>query len=118
MIEQTIAQYLADKTSLTLGTDLFVDHLPAGVQHGVFVKMVEDSIDYGAMPRATVEVLITYRSYYDTAQRTYEIRDVLIEMVGIDGWASGGRAIVNNYGQNSQGDNLMSVMCDIFYEGG
>ena len=118
MIEHDIAQYIADNSNLVLGTDLFADHLPAGTDYGVYVKLTNESYDEGSLVAATVNVFVTYSSYYETRSVANTIADLLTAMKGTGAWATGGRAMIDNYGQNLEGDHMMVVSSNIFYEGG
>ena len=121
MIEYDVAQVIADNTSLTLGTDLFADHLPDGTDYGVFIKVATDLDAYASVGRAKLNIFITYADYKTCRDTADDIKDVIKEYLGVSSsgsWSCGGSVLFRNFGQNLQGDHMVVLITDVYYENG
>ena len=115
MVEYSIAEYLAGSLGMTLGTDVFANALPEGVEYGIWVRNLDETYEMGALVETIIGVFVSYPDYYTVREKAVKVKDALIAMKGYGEkkWCCGNTVRISNLGVNEKGDNLISITSTI-----
>ncbi len=112
MIEQVLAQKIADSLGLVLGKDIFVGELPLDQDLGIFIKILDEQTRFGSFNGVVIGIFVIKQSYADARRLAVQIRDIIVNSKGMtqnSGWSSRGDCEIINLDTNVEGNFVFCV---------
>lgn len=114
-MDEIIATFIASGTSLTLGTDIFIDETCAERPNYILVRVMHSTTQFTGIKAFDVTVIICDLVYDTARSRANTINNLFNEQRGIGGssWGTIGNVESRYEGTDTMRRTIFSVLCKI-----
>ena len=116
MVEQDIAEYIAEEASLVLGTDIFNENLASSKKEGISVLLNRKLQNFASFDFALIQILIFKHDYVVGNNLMTTITTLLNDYRGTDEWGTINSVRSEHLGMDSANRNIFSISVEIAYK--
>jgi len=97
---KTIAQYLADNTSLELGTSIWLHNIPESDIEGCVVKRIKLLQNFGTLQKTRFAIFFFHKSWTSQENLITTVSNLFVNLYGLTdaSWSISGEVETQDYG--------------------